>query len=66
MRNDKHMTRTGIVYKLISRIDDLVQAVQLRAGKSFLETAIQHLYPLELSCDREQPKQESLGLEEML
>lgn len=24
----------------------------MRAGKSYLERPIQHLYPLELSCDR--------------
>ena len=29
----------------------MVRAVRLRAGKSFLERPIQHLYPLELSCD---------------
>ena len=53
-RNHAHW-KTGIVNKLISRRDGVVRAVRLRAGKSFLERAVQHLYPLELSCDREQP-----------
>ena len=33
----------------------------LRAGKSYLERAIQQLYPLELSCDME-PKREKTQL----
>ena len=53
-RNHAHW-KTGIVDKLISGRDGVVRAVRLRAGKSFLERAVQHLYPLELSCDREQP-----------
>ena len=43
--------KTGIVTKLIRGRDGIVRAVQLRAGKSFLERAVQHLYPLELTCD---------------
>ena len=30
----------------------VVRAVKLRAGKSYLERAVQQLYPLELSCDK--------------
>ena len=26
-------------------------AVKLRAGKSYVERAVQHLYPFEISCD---------------
>ena len=40
---------------MISGRDGVVRAVRLHAGKSFLERAVQDLYPLELSCDREQP-----------
>ena len=29
-----------------------VRGVKLRAGKTFLERPIQHLYPLELTCDK--------------
>ena len=32
--------------------DGKVRAVKLRAGKTFLERPIQHVYPLELSCDK--------------
>ena len=42
----------GIVEELISGRDDVVRAVKLRAGKSYLERPIQRLYPLELHCDR--------------
>ena len=31
--------------------DGKVRAVKLRPGKSYLERAVQHLYPLEISCD---------------
>ena len=41
----------GIVVKLIKGRDGVVRAVRLRAGKSYLERAIQQLYPMELSCD---------------
>ena len=42
----------GIVVKLITGRDGVVRAVRLRAGKSYLERAIQHLHPMELSCDQ--------------
>ena len=41
----------GIVVKLIKGKDGIVKAARLRAGKSFLERAIQHLCPMELPCD---------------
>ena len=44
--------KLGIVTKLIVGRDGETRAAQLRVGKSFLERAVQHLYPLELSCDR--------------
>ena len=44
--------KLGIVTKLITGRDGVVRAAQLRAGKSYLERAVQHLYPLELSCDQ--------------
>ena len=37
---------------LISGRDGIVREAKLRAGKCYLERAVQHLYPLELSCDR--------------
>ena len=42
----------GIVDDLITGRDGVVRAVKLRSGKSHLKRAIQHLYPLELTCDR--------------
>ena len=42
----------GIVKELMPGRDGVVRAVKLRAGKNYLERAVQHLYPLELSCNR--------------
>ena len=42
----------GIVIKLINGRDGVVRAIRLRARKSYLERAIQRLYPMELSCDQ--------------
>ena len=44
--------KLGIVEKLVPGTDGVVRAVRLRAGRSYLQRPIQHLYPLELSCDR--------------
>ena len=41
----------GIVVKLTKGRDGVVRVAKLRAGKSHLERAIQHLSPMELSCD---------------
>jgi hypothetical protein len=41
----------GIVVKLIKGKDGVVRAAKLRAGKSYLERAIQQLAPMELTCD---------------
>ena len=45
--------KMGIVEELITGCDGVVRGAKLRAGKSHLERAIQHLYPLELTCDRQ-------------
>lgn len=42
----------GVVVELFNGRDGVVRAVKLRAGKTFLERPIQHLYPMELTCDR--------------
>ena len=42
----------GIVHQLFAGRDGIVRAARLRAGKQYMERAIQQLYPLELSCDR--------------
>lgn len=41
----------GIVQELFPGRDGVVRAVRLRAGKSYLERPIQHLFPLEIACD---------------
>ena len=48
---NRALWKIGIVDKLLPGKDDVVRAVRLRAGKSFLERSVQHLYPLELDCD---------------
>jgi len=45
----------GIIEDLIVGSDGVVRGAKLRAGKSYVERAIQQLYPLELSCDRQLP-----------
>ena len=49
---DRNKWKLGIVEELIVGRDGVVRAVKLRAGKSYLERAVQQLYPLELSCDK--------------
>ena len=41
----------GIITKLIQGSDGVLRGARLRAGKSYLEWAIQQLCPMELSCD---------------
>ena len=54
---DRNKWKLGIVEELIAGRDGIVRAVKLRAGKSYLERAVQQLYPLELSCDRSREAQ---------
>ena len=49
-RNRGHW-KIGIVEKFIQGRDKVVRGAKLRAGKSTLERPVQHLFPLELSCD---------------
>ena len=51
----------GIATKLIKGRDGVVRAIQQRAGKSYLERAVQHLYPMELSCDQQREEQKEGG-----
>ena len=50
---NRNKWKMGIVEELISGRDGMIRAAKLRAGKGTLERAVQHLYPLELTCDRE-------------
>ena len=47
--------------KLIKGRDGVVRAIRLRASKSYLECAIQHLYPMELSCEQQREEQKEGG-----
>ena len=38
--------------ELIEGKDNIIRGVQVRTANGKLERAIQHLYPLELSCDK--------------
>ena len=42
----------GIVEKLYTAWKGVVGGAKLRTGGGYLERAVNHLYPLELSCDR--------------
>ena len=43
--------KIGVVTDLIKGRDGIVRAAKLRVGASCIERAVQHLFPLELSCD---------------
>lgn len=49
-RNRAHW-KLGVVEDLITGRDGVIRGAKLKSGKSHLERPIQHLYPLELSCD---------------
>ena len=53
----------GIIQELYPGRDGIIRAVRLRAGKSYLERPIQHLYPLELACDMGPPEPADLNTE---
>ena len=44
----------GIVERLIEGRDGVIRGARLRTSRSNIELPIQHLYPLKLSCDREE------------
>ncbi len=51
---NRNKWKLAIVSRLIEGRDGTVRAVKLRTAKGQLERSIQHLYPLELSCDNVQ------------
>ena len=51
-QKDRGKWKIGIVERFVPGRVGVVRAVHLRVGKSNLERPVQHLYPLELSCDR--------------
>jgi hypothetical protein len=44
--------KLGVVETVIVGIDNVVRGAKVRTGKSVVEIAVQHLFPLELSCDK--------------
>ena len=61
-RNRNHWP-LAIVTELYTGRDGVVRAAKLRKGKGHIERAIQHLYPLELSCDGEPVPNNNPGLQ---
>ena len=49
---NRGLWKLGIVEELITGRDRVVRGAKLRVGRSYLERPVQHLYPMELSCDR--------------
>ena len=48
---NRNLWRLGIVFELFKRKNGTVRAAKIRCGKSELERAVQHLYPLDLHSD---------------
>ena len=66
IKNEDHNRRKwkiGIVDKLYYGRDNVIRAVPIRSGKSFIQRPIQHLYPLELNCDVKWEKEKELNVE---
>ena len=53
---NRNKWKLAIVAELITGRDGSVRAARLKTSKGRLERAIQHLFPLELSCDETPPK----------
>ena len=47
---NRNLWRLGIATELFKGKDRIARAAQIRCGKSNLERAVQHLYPMELHC----------------
>ena len=48
---NRNLWRLGLVTELFKGKDRILRAAKIRYGKSELERAVQHLYPMELLCD---------------
>ena len=47
----RYSWKLGVVCEVIKGKDDVVRGVRVRTSNGNLERAVQHIYPLELSCD---------------
>ena len=52
---NRNLWKLGIVEGLIRGCDGVVRGAKVKTVNGQLERVVQHLYPLELSCDREPP-----------
>ena len=50
-KRNRNLWRLGIVTEIFKGKDKVVRAAKIKCGKSELERAVQHLYPMELHCD---------------
>ena len=56
--------KIGVIEQVIRGVDGVIRGAKVRTGTSVLERAVQHLFPLELSCDKtEQTKPAKLNAE---
>ena len=53
-QKNRNQWKLAIVAELIKWRDNITRAAKLKSSKGNLERAIQHLYPLELTCDMQQ------------
>ena len=52
---NRNLWKMGVVEELIRGRDGVVRGAKIRTPNGHLERAIQHLYPIELSCDHPPP-----------
>ena len=50
-KKPRNMRKLAMVKRLIMGREGVVQVVKLKTGNGYFEKAVQHLFPLELSCD---------------
>ncbi|XP_028397203.1 uncharacterized protein LOC114521012 [Dendronephthya gigantea] len=55
-KKNRNLWKLGIVVELIRGRDGVVRAAKVRTTNGCLDRAIQHLFPMELSCDKVEPK----------
>ena len=51
-KKNRNQWKLAVVTKLIKGRDGVVRGASLKSSKETLECAIQHLYPLELTCSQ--------------
>ena len=54
-QKNRNKWQVGVVQQIYLGCDGVVRAVEVGTATGKLERSIQHLYPMELSCDRSKP-----------